>query len=146
MKKIKIKIILLIKSKNEKEDIVVINNLHSKIQCLVYNSNKENKEEVYNESIDDINFKDTENNHKKKIRLPKGEYKVIITFDIMLTNCENMFLICKKIKSINFVYFDTKNVTDMSNMFDGCLRLQNLNLSKFNTEKVNNMKFMFILN
>ena len=54
-----------------------------------------------------------------------------------------MFLNCKKIKAINFSYFDTQNITDMSHMFDGCTKLKYLNLSKFNTEKVNNMEFMF---
>ena len=61
-------IILLIQSDNENEDIILVNNLHSKIQCFVQNSAKE---EVYNESIVDLNFNDTEENFKKRLSFLK---------------------------------------------------------------------------
>ena len=45
--------------------------------------------------------------------------------------------------SISVIACDTKKVTDMNNMFSGCNRLKNLNISNFDTTNVKNMKNMF---
>ena len=49
----------------------------------------------------------------------------------------------KKLNSIKFDNFNTKNVTDMSSMFWYCSNLKTLDLSNWNTSKVTNMNEMF---
>ena len=107
------KIILHIRNNiNENEDIILVNNLHSKVKCSVSTLNKK-------KINDNAIVNDTEENYTKKIKLPKGDFRVSIEFDKMLTSCKNMFLNCNKIRRINLSLMDTKNVTNMSHMFDG---------------------------
>ena len=129
---------IFIENDNENEDTIIINNIHSKIHCTIINSNI--NEDTLNHFRD---FNDPEENHQKKIKLPKGYFKVKIKIDKKLTNCKDMFLKCNKIKKLDLSSLNTENVTDMSHMFEGCSKLVSIKLSKFNTEKVNNMNSMF---
>ena len=129
---------IFIENDNENEDIIIINNIHSKIHCTIINSNI--NEEALNQFKD---FNDPEENLQKKIKLPKGYFKVKIKIDKKLTNCKGMFLKCDKIIKLDLSSLNTENVTDMSHMFEGCSKLSSIKLSNFNTEKVKNMNSMF---
>ena len=54
-----------------------------------------------------------------------------------------MFMGCKNIIYINFIYFNMKYITNLKGMFNECNNLIELNLSSFNTNKVTDMSFMF---
>ena len=54
-----------------------------------------------------------------------------------------MFNNCSSLKKIQFISFDTSEVTNMNSMFKGCNSLEYLDLSNFNTTKVTNMQLMF---
>ena len=58
-------------------------------------------------------------------------------------NINNFFSNCSCLKYINFIGFNTENVTDMGYMFDWCCNLKKLDLSCFNTDRVTNMEYMF---
>ena len=71
------------------------------------------------------------NNYEyKKYFIPEkeGEYKIIIKFNIDLKDCSYMFVGCENIININFISFNTTNVTNMSMMFRGCSSLNNLEI------------------
>ena len=56
-----------------------------------------------------------------------------------------MFAECKNIINIGFIYFNTKNITNMSYMFTECNNLNNLNLSSFDTKNVYNAVGIFLI-
>ena len=56
-----------------------------------------------------------------------------------IINCEYIFYECDKIIEIEFINFDTKNITNISKMFSYCSGLENLNLNNFDTKKVTNI-------
>ena len=60
-----------------------------------------------------------------------------------VTNMRDMFSHCNSLTNLNLSNFNTQNVTDMSWMFNNCNSLTNLNLSNFNTQNVTDMSFMF---
>ena len=129
---------IFIENENENEDITIINKIDSKIYCTVINSN------INEDSLNQFKeFNDPEENHQKKIKLPKGYFKVKIKIDKILTNCKEMFLKCDKIIKLDLSSLNTENVTDMSHMFEGCSKLVSIKLSNFSTEKVKNMDSMF---
>ena len=58
-----------------------------------------------------------------------------------------MFFLCKKLKIINILNFNTENVENMGEMFYGCEQLENLDLSNINTTKnVINMECINVKN
>ncbi len=59
------------------------------------------------------------------------------------SNCTSFLRNFTNLKSIDFTFVNTSNVTNMYNMFYGCSSLTNLNLSNFDTANVTNMKAMF---
>ena len=65
----------------------------------------------------------------KKYFIPKkiGLYNILICFNINMEECSYIFADCKKITDINFINFNTKNITNMSNMFFGCKNPKKLN-------------------
>ena len=89
--------------------------------------------------INDKRFKYTKFFKPDKI----GEYKIRLKFNINLTNCSYMFVGCHHITYIDFISFNTKDITDMKYMFYNCANLKDLNLSPFNTKNVVNMSRMF---
>ena len=60
-----------------------------------------------------------------------------------LNNTSFMFSKCSSLKEIEFISFDTTDVTNMNSMFKGCYELEYLDLTTFNTTNVNDMGFMF---
>jgi len=57
--------------------------------------------------------------------------------------CPICFQVCRRIKTIDFSSFDTKNVTDMSFMFSECENLRQLDLTKIRTNNLTKMSNMF---
>lgn len=67
-----------------------------------------------------------------------------INFDTtQVTDMNHMFLECEALKSLDLSEFNTANVTDMSLMFAGCSSLSDVDLSSFNTKRVTKMSSMF---
>ena len=122
--------------------------------------------------ISHIYLDDDETDYIKKIRTIeiKPGSRLIIGFSTSITTLSSFFSYMDKIKSIDFSYFDstevtnmdslfykcteletitfgdnftTKKVTKMDNLFHDCLALTSIDLSKFNTELVTEMGFMF---
>lgn len=60
-----------------------------------------------------------------------------------VTNMNNMFSNCNKLKTIDLSNFNTSNVTDMSYMFYYCTNLTPIDVSSFDTSNVTNMSYMF---
>ena len=55
-----------------------------------------------------------------------------------------MFKGCEKIISIDFIIFNTQNITNMKYMFYECKNLKKISdLVPFDTKKVNNMSGLF---
>ena len=125
--------------------------LDNKIEIKILIENYNSGEKVYFINLKELNELNTElyiNNVKKRYInyfIPEryGEYNIKIKFQFNLLSCQNLFENCSNITNINFVYFNTKNVTDMSGMFNCCSKLANLDLSLFNTKNVTNMSYMF---
>ena len=69
----------------------------------------------------------------------------VIYFSIQnkLNDLSFLFNNCSTLKAIDFISFETDNVTNMKVMFQSCHKLENLNLTYFNTSKVTNMTKMF---
>ena len=142
-------------------------NIINEINILVKIDKKDINKEIY--FLDNIEYKDKEGiNHlhdnlkelntlntelfidnnkygfKKFFRPSKeGEYKINIKFNITLTDCSYMFAECENIININFISFNTKQITTMKQMFFNCNNLQYINLLSFDTRSVINMKSMF---
>ena len=55
----------------------------------------------------------------------------------------SMFENCTSLKEIDLSNFETKNVYHMNDMFMNCSSLKTIDTSKFNTAKVKDMQFMF---
>ena len=60
-----------------------------------------------------------------------------------VTNMNQMFTNCKKLKSIDMSGFNTSNVVEMFEVFGGCSSLQSVRLNNFSTSKVTTMCRMF---
>jgi len=60
-----------------------------------------------------------------------------------LNNLSFMFNQCTTLKSIDFIDFETEQVTNMTAMFQTCKELKHLDLSNFNTSNVTDMGWMF---
>ena len=56
-----------------------------------------------------------------------------------------MFAGCKNITNIEFISFNTKNVTNMKYMFYECRNLKNLNIYSFDTKNVTDMSYVFMI-
>ena len=135
-----IKIIITNKDKNENgfKNIYFLENVNGQII--------ESKEEFV-----ELNNNNTElyiNNEKKEFKKyfkpsGEGEYTIKIVIKNKIKNCNNMFMNCKNIKSIDLSSFDSSEVTNMSSMFSKCIYLEKIIFGNFNTQKVINMKKMF---
>ena len=67
--------------------------------------------------------------------------KIII--DSEIKTLSGLFKDCDRLKKINFVKFNRKDITDMSYMFYGCSALEKLNISNIKTKNVKNISYMF---
>jgi len=87
-------------------------------------------------------------NNKEKLIFKKKFNKVgINTIDFIieenLNNMSFMFNKCSSLKRIEFISFETTQVTNMVAMFQECNELEYLDLSNFNTSNVINMRCIF---
>ena len=109
------------------------------------------EEEHHHDFLKELNDSNTELyiNDKKckyeKYFIPeqKGEYNILLKFNILMTDCSFMFYNCNNLTNIDLSSFNTQNVTNMSFMFCECSNLTNINLSSFNTQNVTNMFSIF---
>ena len=60
-----------------------------------------------------------------------------------VTDMQNMFYECLRLRTTDFSGFDTRKVKDMSSMFSKCNSFTSLDISNFNTSEVTNMGHMF---
>ena len=141
------KVYLLIKV-NEKD-------VNKKVFFLSNNEFKsdENENSIYNnDNLKVLNDSNTqlyideekqENFKRYFIPKKKGLYKILLKFNISLTDCSYMFARCENILKINFKDFNTEKVINMEYMFFGCKNMEYVNMLSFNTKKVTNMSGMF---
>ena len=99
----------------------------------------------------------------------EGIYKIILKFNIKMTDCEklfaeyknlisidlssfyaqeiytmeSMFLNCENLKSVNFSNFDSGKLTSMKEMFKGCINLEEIKFSSLNATNITDMSEMF---
>ena len=137
---------------------IIINKINF-IKCIY-----EIKEDNIGKEIQILNrkvFKDVNKNEEieKKIELiingeikknilkykfnKEGLYEIYIIIKESLNNISYMFSRCSKLKEINLLSFDTKQITDIRSIFDGCIGLEKIDLSSFDTKRVKNMSNMF---
>ena len=96
----------------------------------------------------EINVNNSKNNRPlvEKCKLKKGQNNIkLIIKKNKLTNLENMFYKCDKLKYIDELkYLDTKEVTNFSYMFCGCQSLNNIEaLESWDVSKSTSFKNMF---
>lgn len=60
-----------------------------------------------------------------------------------LKTCSRAFMYGFSLTDIEFINFDTSNITSMYGMFDNCFNIKSINLSGFNTKKVTNFEYCF---
>ncbi len=75
------------------------------------------------------------------INLKSIDFNFVNTSNV--TDMELMFYNCSKLTVLNLSGFNTSVVTNMNSMFRNCTKLINLNLSSFDTNNVVDMKYMF---
>ena len=73
----------------------------------------------------------------------KGYHSIKIEFKKKLISCENLFLNCERITSINLSNFDCSQVTSCSGMFSGCISLKSIDFGKLDFSLVTSFKNMF---
>jgi surface protein len=156
------KLIGIIKEKEEKINIIPMNIIINKINFIkgIY----EIKKDDIGKDIQLINSKDDLGNIKneeieKNIKIiingeiesnilkykfnKEGDYIIYFISYNELTNMSGMFYNCSLLKKLDLSSFNTNQVTNMSHMFYNCSSLKELNLSLFNTNQVTNMSSMF---
>ena len=134
-----IKCLIGIKLKEIREDI------------LLFNQNKNNKEEIednfkvyLNNKIIKINNKENEYIMNKNNFEKDGEYELKIIFKNKITNLNSIFSDCNELISIDLSNFDISKVTDMKLMFNKCSKLKEIKgINKFNTSNTINMSGIF---
>ena len=80
---------------------------------------------------------------RRYLKLKENVSRIKIIIDYEIKSLKGLFKYCDCIKTINFIKFNRKNITDMSDMFYECTNLININLLNFNTSNVINMERMF---
>ena len=136
--------------KNEINEIKILININEadmnkKIYFLNPSLKKVNKDLVkLNKLNTKLYINDKECGYKKYfVPEQKGEYIIKLKFNIELTDCSFMFANCENIEDINFITFNTKNVSNMKYMFHKCKNLKTINLFTFDTKNVTDMSDMF---
>ena len=117
---------------------------------IYFNDSKEEAKNNYfakNEKVDKIKI--IINNEIKSFEGLFSRCKCIKSLNFIkfnrkdITNMSSMFYKCSSLKELNLSNFNTNNVIDMRGMFNGCSSLKKLNLNKFKTDNVTNMEYMF---
>ena len=152
------KLIGIIKEKEEKINIIPMNIIINKINFIkgIYRIKKDdiskdiqilnNKNVLVNIANEEIekNIKiiingEIESNILKYKFNKEGDYIIYFISYNELTNMSCMFDHCSSLKELDLSSFNTNQVTSMSWMFCNCSSLEKLNLSSFNTNQVTNM-------
>ena len=113
--------------------------IDKKIYFLNYDKFKELNELNTKLYINDIEYEFKKYFEPKE----KGNYNIKLECDEKLKDCSYMFSECDKIKSINFINFNSKDIINMNNMFYNCENLEDINLLSFETKQVTNISRMF---
>ena len=69
--------------------------------------------------------------------------KAVVDLPNPIDDCARMFEGCCYLESIEFIRFDTSNVTSMYSMFSGCHALTKLDLNNWNVINVKYMEYLF---
>ena len=139
-----IKILVTKKDKNgdEFKDIYFLENINYKRNGQT--STEEEKFKELNKNNTELYVNNTQTEFNKFFRPTReGEYTIKLIIKNKIKNCNNMFLNCRNITSINLSSFNSSEITDTSGMFRHCHHLKEIIFGGFNTEKVVNMKHMF---
>ena len=99
----------------------------------------------FNDNPSEIFINDVIQNHTDKVvyNLDGPENNITMIWDHLLTNCDTMFYGLSNITKIEFINFDTSQVTSMYGMFYDCSSITSLNLNNFDTSNAKKMDAMF---
>ena len=97
-----------------------------------------------NKNNTELYINDKKEKYKTYIKAKKiGINKIVFKINCNLKKIENIFKGCEKIISINFINFNTQNITSMKNMFYECENLKEINFLNFDIKNVKDMSFIF---
>ena len=85
----------------------------------------------------------TQNQVAYKCELTEPENIIIISWEIPLPTCEQMFYNLENITYIDLSNLDGSAINTMHEMFSGCINLKSINLNILNTTIVKNMENLF---
>ena len=111
---------------------------------IINNTNGKYINDEIKEKITILNNGQKENLEMKKKFDSKGKKIIDFIIEKKLNNMSYMLYKCSTLKSIDFIYFETDQVSNMYSMFYECSELEYLDLSNFNTSKVTDMSWMFL--
>ena len=83
------------------------------------------------------------NNCKKVCSFQNDVNNIVLYFNEIIENCENMFYNLKDIKEIDLSKFDFSNVTSTENMFNNCTLLEKIEFGNINTSSLVTMTSCF---
>ena len=140
---------------SSKEFNNIINNYSEMIIKCTYDIKDNNEIQI----INDRNGDDVNGEIQQKIKILEGNQKYNLIFEKKFNNiglntitfiCEEklnnmsfMFNQCSSLKMIEFISFDTSQVTNMEFIFSQCIELEYVDLTNFNTSNITDMSFMF---
>jgi len=106
---------------------------------------KEFEDHYFNDTPSLILINDVLQNYTDIVayNLEDPENDITMIWDHLLTNCDLMFYSLSNITNIEFINFDTSEVTSMYGMFYSSISITSLNLNNFDTSKVQTMDAMF---
>ena len=115
--------------------------INKEIYFLNDNNNDTKK---LNDKNTELYINDKKAKYKRYIKTKTiGKNKVVLKFNYNLGNIKNLFENCEKIIAINFINFNTQNVTNMHRIFFECKNLKYINFFSFDTKNVQDMSYMF---
>ena len=90
-----------------------------------------------------INGVEVEEISKSIVFSEDGEIEIAMTWNQKLEDCQNMFMGCDSIVSVDLSDFDSSLISNTKTMFSGCSSLKSIKFGNFDTSKVKNMQGMF---
>ena len=119
-------------------------NFSSEIKLVIKGTGQKN---ILNNSFNYVPFKveiegKTEN-CKKICSFTKETNNVILYYNNLVNNCENMFFLLQDIIEIDFSGFDFSKVISTKKMFYNCTQLKKINFGNIETTSLTNMESMF---
>ena len=127
-------------------------NQNTKISILVNGAGNQNilngngfNGHYFNDNPIEIFINDVLQNYTGMVayNLDDSNNNITMIWDHLLTNCNIMFKGLTNITRIEFINFDTSEVTSMYGMFYDCISITSLNLNNFDTSKVQRLDAMF---